>query len=517
MKISTSPALQNYLPQVLLVISLLVIYRSGLAPGLTWANSGSDGGDLIAAAATAGVAHPTGYPLYLLLARLFQLLPLGPLAFRTNLMSALVTALAAGLVYGLVTRALSSSMAMPVWPAGMAAGIAFGLAPLIWSQAVITEVYALQAFLVILILYLYAFPKPVQASDSEQGRLSRWGGLVLGLGVGNHLTTLLLVPVALLVGSIQGRPELDGPPQPQRSWFRNLRLDGASLRRQLAWFALGLSLYLIIPIRALANPSVNWGNAVTPERLWWLVSGQLYQSYYLQFSLAGLWERIQAWAALLLEQFGLPGLVLGTIGLVVFGSRSRLYVLTGWMAALSLAFAIFYRSDDSYVYLIPMFISFAIWIGLGIAGLVKGLSPRLPLLGVVLGLIPMGYFAGRSVVHVSEVDASNDDRAESFGREVLTAVPENAMIFAKGDRAVFTLWYYHFALSQRPDLAVMASDLLHFDWYQENLQSTYPSLVVPGPFPWPGTIAAANPLRPVCYVQYANQAEIECAGPLTTP
>ncbi len=507
----------KYIPPGLLTACLMIVFVTTLAPGLTWANGGSDGGDLITAAATGGIPHPTGYPLYMLLARLFQLLPLGSLAFRTNLMSALLTALAAGLVYSIVTAFLSTSRPVQVWPAGMAAGMAFGLAPLIWSQAVITEVYALQAFLVLLILYLYAVAKPGGASDAEQSRLSSWRGLALGVAMGNHVTTIFLVPVALLLGSIQGHPEPDGTPQAERSWFRNLKLDAASLRRQVAWFGVGLSLYLIIPLRALAHPPVNWGNAVTPERLWWLVSGQLYQSYYLEFSLAGLWERIQAWAALLLEQFGLPGLVLGLIGLVVFGSRSRLYALTGWMAAVSLAFAVFYRSDDSYVYLIPMFISFAIWIGLGSAGLVKGLSPRLPLLGFGLGLILMGYFVGRSVTQMSELDASADLRAESFGREVLSAVPENAMIFAKGDRAIFTLWYFHFALSQRPDLAVMASDLLHFDWYQENLQSTYPSLAVPGPFPWPETMALANPARPACYVQYADQAEIECAGLLTTP
>jgi hypothetical protein len=74
-------ALRNRLPRLFLMCSLLAIYSSTLAPGLTWANSGSDGGDLIAAAATGGVPHPTGYPLYLLLARLFQILPVGSLAF----------------------------------------------------------------------------------------------------------------------------------------------------------------------------------------------------------------------------------------------------------------------------------------------------------------------------------------------------------------------------------------------------------------------------------------------------
>jgi hypothetical protein len=121
---------------------------------------------------------------------------------------------------------------------------------------------------------------------------------------------------------------------------------------------------------------------------------------------------------------------------------------------------------------------------------------------------------GRTVTYASDVDASKDDRAESFGREVMAVAPQNAMVFAKGDRAIFALWYFHFALHERPDLSVMASDLLHFDWYQQNLHSTYPSLVIPGPFPWPETLTLANPSRPACYVQYAGQIEIECAGPI---
>jgi hypothetical protein len=100
---------------------------------------------------------------------------------------------------------------------------------------------------------------------------------------------------------------------------------------------------------------------------------------------------------------------------------------------------------------------------------------------------------------------------------VLAAAPENAMLFATGDEAVFTLWYFHFALGQRPDLAVVASDLLHFDWYQETLRSTYPSLVLPGSFPWPETMAFANPSRPACSVRYDDQMEFQCAEPWNIP
>ncbi|HMB21839.1 MAG TPA: DUF2723 domain-containing protein, partial [Anaerolineales bacterium] len=103
-----------------LATSLLGVYSLTLAPGLTWANFGSDGGDLIAAAATGGVAHPSGYPLYLLLARLFQVIPIGTLAFRTNLLSATAITLAAILVFELTARSLSVSEEQPNWWAGLA-------------------------------------------------------------------------------------------------------------------------------------------------------------------------------------------------------------------------------------------------------------------------------------------------------------------------------------------------------------------------------------------------------------
>jgi hypothetical protein len=508
---SSLALLQKFLPPLTLAVSLFFIYARTLAPGLSWANNGSDGGDLIAAAATGGVAHPSGYPLYLLLARAFQFLPLGSLAFRTNLMSALATVLAAVLIYAIVAGSRTPSGARAAWLGAMAAGYAFGLAPLVWSQAVITEVYALQAFLTALILYLYT--RPVRPAEDSQKKGDTWRGLVLGLAVGNHATTLLLVPAALTLGSIQDRGGPEAGTKGKLRWLADLQFDRSAFLRQLAAFGAGLFIYLVIPLRALGDPPVNWGHAVTPSRFWWLVSGQLYQSYYLQFDLSGFWGRAQAWAQLLIDQFGLPGLVLGLIGLVVFATPSKLYAFTGWIAVISLTFAVFYRSNDSFVYLIPMLMSFAIWAGLGLEGLVRPLALQRPILGLGLGLVLIAYFVGRSVAYWRAVDASDDQRAETFGGEVLSAAPQNAIVFAEGDEAVFSLWYFQFALGERPDLIVLAEDLLHFDWYQQNLRATYPSLVLPGPFPWPEAIISVNPSRAVCYARYSTRTEMNCSIP----
>ncbi len=372
--------------------------------------------------------------------------------------------------------------------------------------------YALQALLILLIFSLYTQNAPTDMAAMK--RLDRWRGLLLGLAMGNHITTIFLVPLALFMGSIHRRVDEQGS---ARRWFENIRLDGPALRRQLAWFGIGLSVYLTLPLRALAQSPVNWGHPVTLERFWWLVSGQLYQSYYLQFSLDSLWEQLRAWAALLLGQFGLPGLILGTLGLVVFGKVSRLHILTTWTALVFSLFAVIYRSADSYVYLIPLVISFAIWIGLGISDLIRGISLRNSKLGLILGLLLIGYFVGRAAINFEGVDASDDTRAEKFGWQVLSTAPENALVFAEGDQAIFTLWYFHFALGERPDLVVIATDLLHFDWYRETLQSTYPLLALPGPFAWPAMIEAANPARPVCSVEYTDAAEIDCVASPPSP
>lgn len=510
-------SLQSSLPPLLLVILLTGAYLVTLAPGLTWANDGSDGGDLITAAATGGIAHPTGYPLYLLLARVFQYLPFGSLAFRTNLMSAVAAALASFLIYQTVTRSQQHSSLEPrsARLSGLAGAFAFGLAPLVWSQAVVTEVYTLQACLTAWILYLYASPRP--SMDAVRKRLDAWRGFVLGLALCNQVTAVLLLPLALALGSFEEKSEVERDSENSGGLFHNLRFDGAALRRQLLFFGLGASLYLLIPLRALGSPPVNWGNALTPARLWWLVSGGEYSSYYLQFSATGVWERLQSFAGLMIHQFGLTGLTLGVIGLVFFGKRSRLYILGAWIALASLGFAVLYGSKDSFLYLIPLLVSFAIWIGLGLAGLAGSLRSHRPVWRLALGVIVIGYFAIRPLTYMVEVDASHDRRAEMFGREVLSAAPEDAIVFTKGDRAVFALWYFHFALAQRSDLSVLAEDLLHFDWYQQTLRATYPSLVVPGPFPWPQSIASANPSRPVCYVQYSDHPEMDCSKPIQSP
>lgn len=460
--------MKRTLPIIILAAALFAAYLATLAPGLSWANAGVDGGDLITAAATNGVAHPTGYPTYLILAKLFQHLPIGSFAFRTNVLSAVVTVLASVFLYCVVIRFLDATQTDHSWLAGLIVGFAFGLAPLVWSQAVITEVYALNALFVVLILFL---------ANTGPGRYNDLLiGLTLGLAMGNHITAIFLLPIAL--------------------WVK----DGRSFARRLIFLLLGLCVYLLLPWWASFSPPVNWGNPTTMDRFWWLVSGRLYVRSLFPIELGELWIHLQAWAALLMNQWGLIGLLLALFGFVYFYSHSRLYFITLWITAVYSSFAILYRSDDSYLYLIPVVIAFSIWMGIGMAKAISRL--RRDIVGVSIGLLFLLYLLGFGIVHASEVDASHDLRAENFGRDVLQSAPQNAIIFSTGDEAVFTLWYFHFALQERPDLVIIATDLLGFDWYRATLAFHYPALKITNDSVLPALIIHDNQDHPVCFVQY---------------
>jgi hypothetical protein len=89
-----------------------------------------------------GIAHPTGYPLFVGLGKLFSLLPAGSMAWRVNLSSAIFATIAVWLIYRVIVALTSDRLAAAL------AAIALAASPVYWSQAVVAEVYALNALFV---------------------------------------------------------------------------------------------------------------------------------------------------------------------------------------------------------------------------------------------------------------------------------------------------------------------------------------------------------------------------------
>jgi hypothetical protein len=294
---------------------------------------------------------------------------------------------------------------------------------------------------------------------------------------------------------------------------KKINLNWQSLGRQIRWVFIGLLLYALLPLRAIKNPLINWGNPINLENLWWLVSGKIYRAYYLQDTLTPLTSEIARSASLLLEQFGFIGIILGFLGLILFYKTSKLYIITIWTALTFWLTFLVYQTVDSHLYLIPLFISFSIWIGIAIGYSIRFLKKHNALLQPIFLSILIITLGIRTTHNFKKVDASQDKRAENFAKDVFSIAPKNALIFAEGDKAIFSLWYFHFALEERPDLIILAPDLLHCDWYLASMHKAYPTLVLPTPFPWASSIVASNPERANCYAKYDNKTKISCNSP----
>ena len=320
----------------------------------------------------------------MVLARLFQLLPFKELAWRTNLMSAVFGIIAALLLFDLAKSSIQNP-GEKAWVrnlVGFLTALAFGLSPLFWSQAVVTEVYTLHTFFIVLILWLTPFSGSREAWLFRKARLlnskrlDRIGGLVFGLALGNQLTVIFLLPVWLLIGvfhrelgtdfakKIRSKRDEISIQLPKPDWVVLIRRSG--------WLCLGLLVYILIPIRARTGSPVIWGNPVDWEGFWWLVSGEMYQDRVLSLDLGYLWPRIRNWAGWLLDHFGFLGLILGFFGLLYGNPRyKRFYWITIWIFVAYSVFAVGYNSSDSYVLLIPAYLAFALWFGLGVAKLME--------------------------------------------------------------------------------------------------------------------------------------------------
>lgn len=449
-----------------------LLYAITMAQGLSWAYDSADAGDFLAAIATGGVPHPGGYPTYLFFASLFTKIPLGELAFRTNLFSMLSMLGAIVLAYRLVEKLTGNSNVATL------STLLFGSFPLVWSQALVTEVYASLTLLCLLTISLL-LPKRVHLFSRDF-----FGGLTLGLAIGNHLTAVFLVPLLLLKNT--------------QKYGREISLRGAGLLT-------GLSIFLSIPLRASNQAPINWGNAVDWEGFWWLVSGEMYQDRLSYFSFPYLYKAIGLWSQFLIDQIGLIGLAIAFTYIIVFFKPTRLHFTTLWLALVYSAFAILYYSPDSYVYLILPLFSFSLWVGLGIEQLRISL-PRAKKWILALSII---LVVAHALSLIPRMDISDDHQAGDFAATVLAGVPPKAIVLASGDEPTFSLWYYHYALKERPDIAIISTGLLEYEWYRTTLEYTYPAINL-ADFPSMQTFDLANPEYVICELSSILEPDWVC-------
>ena len=444
-----------YAPLITFSIALFV-YLLTMPSGLTFAHHGADGGELIAAAVTLGVPHPPGYPTYILVGKLISLLPVGSVAYRFNLLSALCMAATAAII---TLVAMRSSRRL----AGMTVGLLFAFAPLVWSQAIITEVYALNALLLALTLWQLAPEEPNPTIV----------GLLLGLSMTTHLTSALMLPLVL--------------------WrFRPKKWPLITLG-----LLLGLTPFLLLPLFAAGTSPIVWGDVSTVSGWWWVVSGTVYRPNLLSHP---TFPRLTQAIMPTLQQFSYVGWAAFAVALKQSMSQHNQKTLHPIaLASTALLYAVYalkYDAVDAVVNAVPALILCAI-----------ALAPALNRLGVFAVLLPLVTVA----LNFNAVNLHNDVAARQLISQSLQSIPENAVIITGGDdQTIFSLWYAQSAERQRQDVVLVDKNLFAFDWYRHRLARLNDDLVALAVDDVENFIEKNGLIRPICTVSFQNMQANSC-------
>jgi hypothetical protein len=457
--------LLDLLVAALLAGGAFALYVLTLAPTVL----AGDGGEFQFVPYLLGVAHPTGYPLYSLLGWAWtHLLPVGDVAYRMNLFSALGAALAVGLLYpttcALLRQAIPTLSPLIYRLVAILAAATFAVTPTLWSQAVIAEVYGLHLFLIVAVFYLL-----LAWAERRDTRFLLLAACCFGLSLTHHSTTVLLAPAILAFLWLT-----------DRRVFRDRPLIFGALLALL----LPLVLYLYIPLRAPQTPYLHL--PLTEDRDLVLYDNSL--AGFVGFILGGpfggsvdlsvdLGERLAMAWGFLRDEVSWIGLALALIGVVrlAFARRWALLALTGLTYGGTVAFNLVYTIGDIYVLFIPSYLIVVLWLAVGVGTLAQFPAKAWPQLssqgpvgsgsevsstgraattvGVLAVLLLFALPLGMAVSHYAGVDQSQNTRARTRWEAILAEpLPPSAILISNDRNNIMPMWYFQYVDGQRTDL-----------------------------------------------------------------
>uniref|UniRef100_A0AAQ4RG88 Transmembrane protein 260 n=1 Tax=Gasterosteus aculeatus aculeatus TaxID=481459 RepID=A0AAQ4RG88_GASAC len=410
---------------------------------------GGDSGELITTACELGVAHPPGYPVFTLLARLAMcLLPSLPPAHSVNLMSSLLGAAACGTLCLTVCRLEGPG------PGAVLAGGLFAVSRLSWQWSMVAEVFALNNLFVGLLFFLTAGFHCAENAAQRQ-KIAHVGALCCGLGLCNQHTlvlyVLLIVPWVL---------------------HRLYSLGELSLRGLVSLgvcFFSGFLPYVYLPVSSFLNTARwSWGDQTTLSGL----LTHLLRAEYGTFSLAKTESPVNL-TSMLKTCRSVSGL---------FAAMLLVYSLFfAWRANLDISRPLllgvverFWLQSDAAVCVLA---------GLGLSRTHTVLQRRLGRGGLwktsgwVLTVALLAH-----MVHTNhrECDQSANSVVERFGREILASVPTDSIILTRGDLPGNSMRYLYYCQGVRPDVRLVDQEMMTYAWYVAKHALHHPGVHFPG-------------------------------------
>lgn len=454
-----------------------------------------DSGELSLVAYSWGVAHPPGFPLWAVLAHFASLIPLGNIASRINLSSGFFAALASGLAT-LVAIEVISALSLPtgnngseknrggkapqgnrlfVHLAAMSGGLLLAFSRTLWSYATITEVYALNTALILLVLFLMLRWRRgvVNAAGSKPAdfRLYVAAGLFgLALGV-HHVTVGLTLPgLAALVYCTEGM-----------RFFRSRRFGYAALFS----VACLVAVYGYLPIAASRAPLLNWGEPVSFKAIWQHVTGRQYQPF-LTFEPAAMGQQFIEFIRLVGREFSWPwtpaAVLLAATGLHSAFKRGRAVF---WFLLLiilaNVGYAISYSiAEDKDAYYLPTFVVVTIAAGVGLARLLGAFLSRRrqPLTANVIAAALLFLLPALALAANWRFDNRRHYWiAHDYVRNIFRSAAPHGLVLTYDWQVASPIFYAQRIEHRRSDVKIVDINLLRRPWYFDYLRRVYPDLM----------------------------------------
>jgi hypothetical protein len=474
-----------------------------------------DASEYIAAAYTFGLPHPPGNPLFVILGRVFSVLPIAPnVAMRVNVLAALCSAIAATVWY-LVAQRVARRWGLDAWTARLTAGLATligATAFTVWNQSVVNEkVYTISLAGIALVSWLM-----LRWSDQPDGRhadrILVLVAYLLGLGYANHMAGMLPLPAVALV-VLHTRPA---------HLFRWRLLAAACVA-----VLVGISPFATQPIRSAFNPPINEGEPTacrdgleasctfskgtwdafaynfdrvqygkpsllerqapftSQVRMWWL-----YFEWQWLRDAHGEWQRLQRALAAAFFVLALTG------ALVHFRHDRRSFWYFGTLMLLTTVVLIYYLNfrygasqspgldvprevrDRDYFFLWG-FSAWGIWAALGLVWVWRSLAAAVsrasslaagPSRRALAATAPLLLLAAVPLVgNWSAASRRGDFITASFARDLLNSVEPYGVLVTAGDNDTFPLWYAQEVEGVRRDVTVAVTSLMNTDWFARGM------------------------------------------------
>jgi tetratricopeptide (TPR) repeat protein len=447
----------GYLPW-LIFSAAFFIYLFTLCPTFYW----RDSAEFVDAAFALGVAHPAGFPTYLPPANLMTYLPFGPIAFKINLLSALMGAGAAVALYFLTRRLIlvlgGDGKGRALFFSATTA-LAFAFSFSLWESSVSAEVYAGMGVVSALLL-LWA----IIWAETGDLRYLFAGSFLLGLAAGLHGTAAFFVPALVLfvIFNYKGR------------------LRPADLVLILFFFFVGFSVYIYLPLRSAAGPKIDWGNPHTLEGFLIQILDKKDTAYHFAISRGGFIEKVGGFFYVLFRELTLLWPLTAVYGFYLLVRKNwKLFTLLVLFGAVHIAFFIWYWGIGT-IY-IPFYVAVMAAGGAGLFFLSRRLSEiAVPKVNAarILAIVTGAMVCFNLVYNFSKLDKSDYYAAEDF-------TTSDYYDFDYGSMVVTNLLWPNFDCLQdvgrlREDLTIIAvGDIIQPDYFNRFTTERYPGLAIP--------------------------------------